>query len=59
MKAAPAPKKALYCSFCGKPNDEVEHLIAGPQVFICNECVELCVEIIERPKGATPTNEDR
>lgn len=36
----------LRCSFCGKPQDEVKKLIAGPSVFICNECVELCREII-------------
>ena len=36
----------MYCSFCGKQSDFVEKLIAGPGVFICNECVNLCVEII-------------
>ena len=36
----------LYCSFCGKSQHEVKKLIAGPTVFICNECVELCVDII-------------
>lgn len=35
----------LYCSFCGKDDEEVVYLIAGPTVFICNECVELCREI--------------
>jgi ATP-dependent protease Clp ATPase subunit len=35
----------LYCSFCGKRDDEVLCLIAGPTVFICDECVELCVDI--------------
>jgi ATP-dependent Clp protease ATP-binding subunit ClpX len=35
----------LYCSFCGKQGDEVGYLVAGPSVFICNECVELCREI--------------
>jgi hypothetical protein len=37
----------LHCSFCGKPQHEVEKLIAGPFVFICNECVGMCVEIID------------
>jgi ATP-dependent Clp protease ATP-binding subunit ClpX len=37
--------KVLYCSFCGKKNSEVGYLVAGPCVFICNECVELCREI--------------
>lgn len=36
----------LYCSFCGKSQHEVKKLIAGPAVFICNECVELCLDII-------------
>jgi ATP-dependent Clp protease ATP-binding subunit ClpX len=42
----------LTCSFCGKHQRQVNKLIAGPDVYICNECVELCVEIIaqERPK---------
>jgi ATP-dependent Clp protease ATP-binding subunit ClpX len=39
-------KNTLYCSFCGKGQHEVKKLIAGPTVFICNECVELCSEII-------------
>lgn len=40
-------EKQLVCSFCGKPQDQVKRLIAGPNVFICNECIELCQEIIE------------
>ena len=40
-------KKPLYCSFCGKSQHEVKKLIAGPTVFICDECVELCMEIIK------------
>lgn len=39
--------KQLRCSFCGKPQDQVKRLIAGPNVYICNECIELCQEIIE------------
>jgi ATP-dependent Clp protease ATP-binding subunit ClpX len=39
-------KNTLYCSFCGKSQHEVIKLIAGPTVFICNECVELCMDII-------------
>src|ERR1041384_6554194 len=38
--------KILYCSFCGKSQHEVRKLIAGPSVFICDECVELCNDII-------------
>ncbi len=37
----------LHCSFCGKSQDEVKKLIAGPMVYICNECIELCNEIIQ------------
>jgi len=40
-------KKALYCSFCGKKQYEVKKLIAGPTVFICDECVDLCQDIIK------------
>ena len=40
------PKPLLYCSFCGKSQDEVRKLIAGPTVFICNECVGLCNKIL-------------
>ena len=40
-------KNTLYCSFCGKSQHEVRKLIAGPNVFICNECVELCNDIIQ------------
>lgn len=49
----------LYCSFCGKMQTEVTDLIAGPTVFICNECVALCSELIaqraiERAVKAAP-----
>ncbi|WP_237060776.1 ATP-dependent Clp protease ATP-binding subunit ClpX [Microbulbifer sediminum] len=55
--------KLLYCSFCGKSQQEVRKLIAGPSVFICDECVELCTDIIreevqessEGPEGRLPT----
>lgn len=40
-------EKQLRCSFCGKPQEQVKRLIAGPNVYICNECIELCQEIIE------------
>jgi len=40
-------KESLACSFCGKSQDEVKKLIAGPSVFICNECIELCNEILK------------
>ncbi len=41
------PTKLLVCSFCGKTQDEVKKLIAGPKVYICNECIHLCEELIE------------
>lgn len=47
--------KLLYCSFCGKSQDEVRKLIAGPSVFICDECVDLCNDIIrEEIQDAEP-----
>ena len=37
----------LYCSFCGRSQDEVERLIAGPSVYVCDACVSLCAEILK------------
>jgi len=52
-------KNTLYCSFCGKSQHEVRKLIAGPTVFICDECVELCMDIIkEDHKTAVSKNAD-
>ena len=52
-KAGGESKNTLYCSFCGKSQHEVRKLIAGPTVFICDECVELCMDIIrEENKSA-------
>jgi ATP-dependent Clp protease ATP-binding subunit ClpX len=45
-KVSGESKNTLYCSFCGKSQHEVRKLIAGPTVFICDECVELCMDII-------------
>src|ERR1700729_1174267 len=50
----------LKCSFCGKSQDQVKKLIAGPGVYICDECVDLCNEIIDKElflggTGAAPT----
>jgi ATP-dependent Clp protease ATP-binding subunit ClpX len=59
-------KNTLYCSFCGKSQHEVRKLIAGPTVFICDECVELCMDIIReehksslvKTSDGVPTPED-
>ncbi|MCH7931678.1 MAG: ATP-dependent Clp protease ATP-binding subunit ClpX, partial [Proteobacteria bacterium] len=52
-------KNTLYCSFCGKSQHEVRKLIAGPTVFICDECVELCMDIIrEEHKNALVKSRD-
>jgi ClpX C4-type zinc finger/Glyoxalase superfamily protein len=45
--AAGQQAKLLYCSFCGKNQHEVKKLVAGPFVFICDECVDLCVDIVD------------
>ncbi len=45
-KSAASAEKTLYCSFCGKSQHEVKKLIAGPSVFICDECIDLCNDII-------------
>src|SRR6187431_564658 len=52
-KKGSSGEKTLYCSFCGKSQHEVKKLIAGPSVFICDECIDLCNEIIrdELPAG--------
>lgn len=47
MKEKKSSTKQYYCSFCGKSQDEVQKIIAGPDVYICDECVELCKSIIE------------
>src|SRR5882724_4260407 len=51
--------KTLYCSFCGKAQHEVQKLIAGPSVFICDECVGICVEILGRAEIPLPEAEAR
>ena len=62
-KKGASGEKVLYCSFCGKSQHEVKKLIAGPSVFICDECIELCNDIIrdEVPAegaGAKPNKSD-
>ena len=58
-KSEDESKSTLFCSFCGKSQHEVRKLIAGPTVFICDECVELCMDIIrEEHKGAIAKSSD-
>ena len=49
----------LFCSFCGKNQKEVQKLIAGPAVYICDECIQLCSEIIEEEKGKDDKDTER
>ena len=49
-------KNTLFCSFCGKSQHEVRKLIAGPTVFICDECVELCMDIIKEENKTVPSS---
>jgi len=49
----------LFCSFCGKNQKEVQKLIAGPAVYICDECIQLCSEIIEEERGKDDKATDR
>jgi ATP-dependent Clp protease ATP-binding subunit ClpX len=53
-KKGSVTEKNLYCSFCGKSQHEVKKLIAGPSVFICDECIDLCNDII---RDELPANE--
>ena len=65
-KSGTDSKNTLYCSFCGKSQHEVRKLIAGPTVFICDECVELCMDIIReenktslvKSRDGVPTPQD-
>ena len=49
-------EKNLYCSFCGKAQDEVKKLIAGPSVYVCDECVDLCNDILKEEFGEEETS---
>jgi ATP-dependent Clp protease ATP-binding subunit ClpX len=48
------PNKTLYCSFCGKSQREVKKLVAGPAVFICDECIALCNDIVQEGQSRAP-----
>ena len=60
MNSDESSDKHLFCSFCGKSQQEVRKLIAGPQVYICDECIELCMEIIkeETKQGSSKSDSD-
>jgi ATP-dependent Clp protease ATP-binding subunit ClpX len=51
-------KKQPRCSFCNKTQDQVRKLIAGPNAFICDECIDICMEIIEEEREVEPANDD-
>ena len=57
-KKGSSSEKTLYCSFCGKSQHEVKKLIAGPSVFVCDECIELCNEIIRDELPAVTSTKD-
>jgi len=59
MAKGTSGEKTLYCSFCGKSQHEVKKLIAGPSVFVCDECIELCNEIIRDELPPTTTSEEK
>ena len=52
------PQTATRCSFCGKASHDVAKLIAGPGVYICNECVGLCTQILEETRAKQPASVD-
>jgi hypothetical protein len=51
------PGGLLYCSFCGKNQHEVRKLIAGPSVFVCDECIALCNDILAKENSPNPTGD--
>ena len=59
MAKGTSGEKTLYCSFCGKSQHEVKKLIAGPSVFVCDECIELCNEIIRDELPPTTASEEK
>ena len=54
-----AKETTLRCSFCGKSQEEVEKIIAGPNVYICDECIELCIDIIEEERAKETSDEPK
>lgn len=56
-KSEAAQSKMIYCSFCGKNKNEVFKMIAGPSVFICNECITLCQDILNEEIAKSTSDE--
>ena len=56
MARASEGNEQLLCSFCGKSQRQVKKLIAGPGVYICDECIDLCNEIIDEELAAPPSS---
>ena len=48
-------RSRLRCSFCGRTGDQVERLVAGPSVYICDECIKTCVAVVEQHGGFSPS----
>ena len=57
MANRPEERKKLKCSFCNKSQEQVRKLIAGPNVYICDECIEICSEIIQDEIGRASCRE--
>ena len=49
-------KEKRYCSFCGKPKDQARRMVAGPGVYICDSCIELCNSILEEGNAVRPVS---
>ncbi|MGZ3310514.1 MAG: ClpX C4-type zinc finger protein [Xanthobacteraceae bacterium] len=55
------PQANLRCSFCGRTSDQVERLVAGPSVYICDECIKTCVAVLEQagnPPSSPPADRE-
>ena len=53
MKKKSQSPRPIKCSFCGRGQDEVAKLVSGPSVYICNECIRLCMDILEEEMAGT------
>jgi hypothetical protein len=55
MTTSTTPELSIHCSFCAKEKESVEQMIAGPGLYICNECVGLCNDILSKPSPDAPS----